>query len=66
MKCLVSVQKPDSKWMKYIDNLLNDVHPNIIKVKALNTAYEAGYRGLRITTGYEEENMISTFHGLFL
>ena len=26
---------PDSKWMKYANNLLDDVHPNIIKGRAL-------------------------------
>ena len=48
--------KPDSKWMKYIDNLLNDVHPNIIKAKALNTAYEAGYRGFRIAQDMKKKH----------
>ena len=51
--------KPDSKWMKYIDNLLNDVHPNIIKVKALNTAYEAGYRGFRIAQDMKKKHDIN-------
>ena len=51
--------KPDSKWMKYIDNLLNDVHPNIIKAKALNTAYEAGYRGFRIAQDMEKKHDIN-------
>ena len=52
--------KPDSKWMKYIDNLLNDVHPNIIKAKALNTAYEAGYRGFRIAQDMKKKHDINT------
>ena len=51
--------KPDSKWMKYIDNLLNDVHPNIIKAKALNTAYEAGYRGFRIAQDIKKKHDIN-------
>ena len=51
--------KPDSKWMKYIDNLLNDVHPNIIKAKALNTAYEAGYRGFRIAQDMKKKHYIN-------
>ena len=51
--------KPDSKWMKYIDNLLNDVHPNIIKAKALNTAYEAGYRGFRIGQDMKKKHDIN-------
>ncbi|MCI5862910.1 MAG: radical SAM protein [Lachnospiraceae bacterium] len=50
---------PDSKWMKYIDNLLNDVHPNIIKGKALNTAYEAGYRGFRIAQDLKKKHDVS-------
>ena len=51
--------KPDSKWMKYIDNLLNDVHPNIIKAKAFNTAYEAGYRGFRIAQDMKKKHDIN-------
>ena len=51
--------KSDSKWMKYIDNLLNDVHPNIIKGKALNTAYEAGYRGFRIAQDMKKKHDIN-------
>ena len=51
--------KPDSKWMKYIDNLLNDVHPNIIKAKALNTAYEAGYGGFRIAQDMKKKHDIN-------
>ena len=51
--------KPDSKWMKYIDNLLNDVHPNIIKAKAINTAYEAGYRGFRIAQDMKKKHDIN-------
>ena len=51
--------KPDSKWMKYIDNLLNDVHPNIIKAKALNTSYEAGYRGFRIAQDMKKKHDIN-------
>ena len=51
--------KPDSKWMKYIDNLLNDVHPNIIKAKALNTAYEAGYIGFRIAQDMKKKHDIN-------
>ena len=51
--------KPDSKWMKYIDNLLNDVHPNIIKAKALTTAYEAGYRGFRIAQDMKKKHDIN-------
>ena len=51
--------KPDSKWMKYIDNLLNDVHPNVIKAKALNTAYEAGYRGFRIAQDMKKKHDIN-------
>ena len=40
--------KPDSKWMKYANNLLDDVHPNIIKGKGLNTGLKAGFRGFHI------------------
>ena len=50
---------PDSKWMKYANNLLDDVHPNIIKGKGLNTGLEAGFRGFHIAQEQKKKHGVS-------
>ena len=54
---------PDSKWMKYANNLLDDVHPNIIKGKGLNTGLEAGFRGFHIAQEQKKKSTVFQFHG---
>ncbi len=46
---------PDSKWMKYADSLFDDLDPKIIKNRALNLAYEAGFRGFKIAQANKEK-----------
>lgn len=36
------IQDPDGKWMKYLNNALDEIDPNIIKTTALNLGFEAG------------------------
>ena len=36
------IQDPDGKWMKYLNKVLDAIHPNIIKTAALNLGFEAG------------------------
>ena len=50
---------PDSKWMKYANSLLDDVHPNIIKGKGLNTGLEAGFRGFHIAQEQKKKHGVS-------
>ena len=40
---------PDSKWMKYADNMLDNTDAKILKMALLNTGYEAGFRGFHKT-----------------
>ncbi|MCH3916488.1 MAG: radical SAM protein [Spirochaetia bacterium] len=39
-------QDPDSKWVRYISRLFEEIDPKVAKTLILNLAYEAGYRGL--------------------
>lgn len=43
---------PDSKWMKFANNLLDNTDPKLLKMAMLNLGYEAGFRGFHIA----EEN----------
>ena len=41
------IQDPDQKWMQYVNRLLDEVHPNVAKMTALNLGYEAAFRGTK-------------------
>lgn len=41
------IQNPDGKWMKYINALLDEIHPNVLKTAALNLGYEAALYGTK-------------------
>lgn len=41
------IQEPDSKWMKYVNHLLDEIHPNVVKMTALNLGYEAAFCGTK-------------------
>lgn len=38
---------PDSKWAHYVNRILKEVDPHILKTFLLNAAYEAGFRGYK-------------------
>ena len=42
------IQDPDQKWMQYVNRLLDEVHPNVVKMTALNLGYEAAFRGTKM------------------
>ncbi|MDO5345878.1 MAG: radical SAM protein [Lachnospiraceae bacterium] len=42
------IQDPDQKWMQYVNRLLDEVHPNVAKMTALNLGYEAAFRGTKM------------------
>ena len=48
-------RNPDSKWMQYTNRMFDNVDPEIIKMAALNLAYEAGFRGFRKTIAEREK-----------
>ncbi len=41
------IQDPDSKWMQYVNRLLDEVDPHVAKMTALNLGYEAAFRGTK-------------------
>ncbi len=42
-----TITDKDSKWLKYIDKLLNELSPNVVKMTALNLGYEAAFNGTK-------------------
>ncbi|QNM04816.1 radical SAM protein [Qiania dongpingensis] len=41
------IQDPDSKWMQYVNRLMDEIDPNVIKMSALNLGYEAAFHGTK-------------------
>lgn len=39
------VKNPDHKWMKFVYKMLDEVHPNVAKMTALNLGYQAAFYG---------------------
>lgn len=39
------IKDPDNKWMKYVNTLLDETHPNVAKMTALNLGFEAAFYG---------------------
>lgn len=42
------IKDQDGKWMTYINKLLDEIHPNVIKKTALNLGYESIFCGTKI------------------
>ncbi|MDO5338349.1 MAG: radical SAM protein [Eubacteriales bacterium] len=42
------VRDENSKWMQYMNRLLDNTDPRLVKMAALNLGYEAGFRGFHI------------------
>lgn len=41
------IKQPDGKWMKYVNRLLDQTHPNVAKMTALNLGFEAAFYGTK-------------------
>ena len=41
------IQDPDCKWMRYVNRALDEIHPNVAKMTALNLGYEAAFHGTK-------------------
>ena len=39
------IQDSDSKWMQYVNRILNEVDPHVIKMSALDYGFEAAFCG---------------------
>ena len=42
-----TITNKDSKWLKYIDKLLTELSPNVVKMTALNLGYEVAFNGTK-------------------
>ena len=42
------IRDPENKWMHYVNRLLDEVHPNVLKMTALDLGFEAAFRGTKI------------------
>ena len=39
------IRDPESKWMQYVNRILNEVDPHVIKMSALDYGFEAAFCG---------------------
>jgi MoaA/NifB/PqqE/SkfB family radical SAM enzyme len=48
-------QNPDSKWVRFINSVLDETNPNVAKTAALNLGYEAFFRGTKMIRKNREQ-----------
>ena len=41
------IREKDGKWMQYVNRLLDETDPHVLKMHALNLGYEAAYYGTK-------------------
>lgn len=41
------IKDKDNKWMKYLEKMLQEIHPHVLKTHVLNLGYEASLYGLK-------------------
>ncbi|MGN0363046.1 MAG: radical SAM protein [Bilifractor sp.] len=49
------IQDPDNKWMKFIDQIIDETNPNFAKMTLLNLGYEAFLRGTKTIRANREK-----------
>ncbi len=42
------ITEEDGKWMNYVDRILDEVSPNVLRMTALNLGFEAAYYGTKV------------------
>ncbi len=42
------IQDPENKWMQYVNRALDEIHPNVAKMTALNLGFEAAFHGTNV------------------
>lgn len=50
-----AVDDPDNRWMKFIDRIVDESNPNVIRTMALNLGYEAMLRGTKTIRANREK-----------
>lgn len=42
-----TIKNPENRWVKFANRVLDETHPNVAKMAALNLGYEAAFRGTK-------------------
>ena len=42
------ITEDEGKWMGYVDHILDEVNPNVLRMTALNLGFEAAYYGTKM------------------
>ena len=42
------ITEQDGKWMRYVNRILDEVNPNVLRMTALNLGFEAAYYGTKV------------------
>ena len=50
------ISDPDSKWMKHVNSLLDEIDPHVVKMYVLNAGYQAGFYGFSKTSEFTKEH----------
>ncbi len=50
------IQEKDGKWITYVNQLLDEIHPNVLKTTALNLGFEASYHGTKTIRQMREKH----------
>ena len=50
------ITDPDSKWMRYVNRLLDETDPHVAKMTALNLGYQAAFQGTKTIRKMREEH----------
>lgn len=48
------IKDPDSKWMKYVDRIMDEVDPHVLRQTALNLGFEAALNGTKTIRSMRE------------
>ncbi|SHH67736.1 Radical SAM superfamily enzyme, MoaA/NifB/PqqE/SkfB family [Clostridium collagenovorans DSM 3089] len=51
-----TIENENCKWMQYVNKLLDELHPNVAKVTALNLGFQASYIGTKTIREKREEH----------
>lgn len=50
-----TIKDPENRWVKFANKVLDETHPNVAKMAALNLGYEAAFRGTKMIRKNREE-----------
>ena len=50
------IRQPEGKWMQYVNCLLDEVDPHVLRTTVLNLGYEAAFQGTKIIRRMRKEH----------